>query len=178
MSVFEYPPGSLTQPYPHVPFVADWDNDGDTDIYGWGYLGMHRFDNRALYGVGCPGSAGIPVLTLNDPSVGNGAFSISVWSGAPNAGAVLGISVVQTPTTACGLSIGVLPTELLLPMGALGFTTLTLSGTASMALPIPVVPALHGVHLFAQWAIADPAGAFSFGGANYALSRGRTIILW
>jgi hypothetical protein len=181
MTVFEFPPGPFPGPtggVPPLPFVADWDGDGDTDFFGRFGDGHHWFENAAIFGAGCAGSTGVPAITINDPSLGNAGFAISLTGATAGNPAVLGMSTASTPSTGCGLEIGILPGQLLLPSGPIGFTVVGLGGNASVNLPIPPVPALHGATVFAQWAVTDPAGAFTAGGANYALSPGRMIILW
>jgi hypothetical protein len=179
MTVFEFlPVVGQAQPGPYYPYMADWDSDGDVDFYGGSLDGMHWFENRALFGAGCPGTTGVPAITINSPDLGNAGFAIGLANALPNAPAILAVSVAQAMSPACGISVGLLPGEIIVPLGSIGYATVSPGGTASVSLPLPAIPQLHGLTLFAQWAVADNSGAFSIGGASYALSRGRTIVLW
>jgi hypothetical protein len=46
-------------------------------------------------------------------------------------------------------------------------------GSGSVSLPVPAVPALAGLPVFAQWAVGDPAGPF----AGLTLTGGLKIVV-
>lgn len=156
---------------------ADFDGDGDVDFVGVPVPGGLAWfvENRALYGAGCAGAAGVPRIDSGAAALGNAGFALSVASAAPGAPALLGVSLGASYPIGCGPLLDLAPGVLLLPAGAAGLAVTDAAGAASVALPLPAAPALVGTVVRAQWAVLDPSG--SFAGA-FALSRGRTLTLW
>jgi hypothetical protein len=62
------------------------------------------------------------------------------------------------------------PASLILPAGSLGFMTTDAAGAASLPLPLPNAPALQGLSVYTQWAVAD--------GATLALSPVLRVLIW
>lgn len=158
---------------------GDLDGDGDTDfliIEFASYLsGIHIVENRAHYGAGCAGGAGMPLATITNPTLGAAAFSVGLANAAPSSLAVLLLSANPANSSSCGLQVDIAPNALILVNGQLiaGLTSATGSGLWST--PVPNQPALAGIVVYAQWAILDPVGAFVYGGVNIALSEGRAV---
>jgi hypothetical protein len=67
--------------------------------------------------------------------------------------------------------------SLLLPLPGPGATWTDANGAASIALPIPNLPFLSGVAVYAQWAVADPAGGLGPAGATFSATPARTVLI-
>lgn len=121
------------------------------------------------YGSGCPGSAGVPEMTVQSPPLQGTTFSLAIANLPPSPGIV---------AVVLGLSneVGGLP--MALDLGFIGlpgctlrcaldsvFTLSTSGGSASYQAPIPVNPALQGVSFYNQVLSIDPAAGNPFGGA-------------
>ncbi len=169
----------LTQPSPGVSvahLLRDLDLDGDADLLGTTTAGfMTRLDNTAELGGGCSGSTAAGLVSTPG-ALGSASFVIQV-SGAPNAPVVLGLSTQLAPSAACGPQIDLGSTNLILPHGQLGFGATGPGGLFTLSIPLPSVPALAGAY-FAQAAVLDPTGPFHLGGASFALTNARTILLF
>jgi hypothetical protein len=159
---------------------ADYDQDGDVDFIGLpaNWLDAVYLDNTAIFGDGCPGTAGVPVFTQGNLAIGNAGYALSVSGANPSSFAVLGLSLGKSPVAGCGVLLDLSPSQLVLPTVGLGTTTTDLNGAATVALPLPAVPGLAGVTAYAQWFVADPVGGLVVGAGTYAASRARTLILW
>jgi ELWxxDGT repeat protein len=125
------------------------------------------------WGTGCRGTGGlVPRIegVGGAPVPGNASFGVEVQNALPLASAwlVLGFSPVELPLGGgCSLYVNLAPIALLFPRVTSG------AGVATVALPVPLDPLLIGVQLFAQWAIADPAGGFS----GLALTGGLKVVI-
>jgi hypothetical protein len=126
-----------------------------------------------LYGSGCAGVAGVPLLRSNGlPALGNANFRVGVESAAPSALAVLWWSSAAAALPiagACSLMVDPAPG---LPV-QVSFTTP--AGARSEALPIPNSLALVGAELFCQWLLEDAAGTALPGFLGLAMSRGGRV---
>ncbi len=161
--------------YPSMAHVSDFDNDGDLDVLAANVSAPQQFYfcNRSSRGTGCPGTLGAPVLSHGLANVGNTLHSLSVSGAAPNAAAVIAVSLGMNanPLNTCGVYIDNLASTLYLPSATSAL------GTFNWPMPIPNNPLLHGVPFFAQAAVLDPTGP-NLGGLNLALTPARTIIVW
>ncbi len=158
--------------------AADFDGDGDPDVFGAPWFGqsMLALDNLALYGSGCGGATGVPILTSGPAYLGNSGYALGLLGAAASAPAVFGLSLATAPASGCALLIDLTAGNLLLPdtTGA-GFVATNVVGIAALPLPIPAIPALAGAKVYAQALVIDPTGLF---GGAYTLTRGRAITLW
>ena len=157
-----------------VQCCGDFDGDSDPDIFfvGGYYIGLCGYVsfNRSRYGQGCAAPGGIPPsITAGLPQLGNAGFSIGVAGAAPNAAAVLGLSLASLPPSPCGALVSLVPLSVILPSGLAGFATTNALGNATVPIPLPFVPALAGITVFAQWGVAAPSGL--------QLTQGATMIL-
>jgi hypothetical protein len=131
------------------------------------------------YGQGCAGSAGVPAILANTlPRLGTADFRIGVQNARPGAAATLFVSqqlaAIALPG-GCTAWIDPVPPELLLPApGAEATVPTNPGGSGFLAFSIPLDPALAGLSVFAQWAIADPLGALS---GSFALTQGLQILI-
>lgn len=158
--------------------VRDLDGDGDMDLL----LPVYAFyapptllylRNLAIFGEGCSGSAGVPTASIGAPYPGNPDFAISVSGAAPFAPAICGISLATSIPSPCGLLIDINPGSLVLPDPMSGVTMTDALGFGAITGSVP--PSFSGIRVFVQWAVWDPAAAFSYGGADFSLSPGRTM---
>jgi hypothetical protein len=133
-------------------------------------LGVSGGADVTPFASGCPGSLGVPLLAANSaPSLGNAGFGLDASLLPANALTFLGLSFGRTLTDlgpACALYLGA--PVILVSTGANG------GGVASYALPIPNVPSLAGVRLFAQAADIDVGGAYL---GAFAFTRGLDLRL-
>lgn len=158
--------------------AADFDGDGDPDVFGAPWFGQSSLalDNLALYGAGCGGAAGVPTLTSGAAYLGNSGYTLGLLGAAASAPALFGLSLAPALTAGCAPLIDLSAANLLLPDATgFGFGATDALGIATLPLPIPAIPALAGAKFYAQAAVLDPAGAFA---GSLALTRGRAITLW
>lgn len=131
----------------------------------WQVIDAPCFAGNVPYGVGCPGSNGVPPLmvTAGTPSIPSPAYTLLMLGGLPNAPVVLGLSLDNQ------LFGGALPLPVdLTSAGAPGcnlwaswdlplpFLT-NANGIASWTVSVPNDPALNHAKLFFQWLGIDPA---------------------
>jgi hypothetical protein len=119
------------------------------------------------YGPGCNGSAGLPVLTSSDPYVGNRGFALHLLSARPASPALIAFSraLVYRPLPGgCTLYLG--------DTAAVLFAT-TRTGSAVWHSAIAATAALHGITVYAQAAVLDPAAA----GLGIAFSSSRELFI-
>lgn len=134
------------------------------------YVGSGSAALFGLYGQGCVGSNGVPLMRSNSlPFVGNAQFRLGVADTVPGALVALafGNAPAQVPIVA--------PCDLLVEVSAglpltIGFANA--NGAHITSVPIANVPALVGVELYCQWLVNDPMGAPLPGFAGLATSRG------
>ena len=120
------------------------------------------------FGTGCPGAAGVPLLSaIGVPRAGNRRFGIWLSNAHGGAFTVLGFDW-QTASIPFGGCTVLLPTPVFLGAFADPF------GNVMVPLPLPADPALHGLVLHVQATSLDPAGAL-FGMA--ALTAGLRLVL-
>ena len=128
-----------------------------------------------LYGAGCAGTSGVPVMRHNGlPQLGNANFRIGVEQAAPTALAALWFSNAQAQIPivgGCSLLID--------PLAGLPawFSVTSTIGTRIETLAIPNVPSLANAQLVCQWLIDDPAGTPLPGFQGLATSRGALITI-
>jgi hypothetical protein len=139
------------------------------------YLGSGTTAAFSLYGAGCSGTAGVPVMRSNGvPQLGNANFRIGVESAAPQSIAALWFSgaTAQLPIVgSCALLVD--PS-----MGLPVWLSVTSSlGVRIESLPIPNVPSLAGSQLFCQWIIDDAQGTPLPPFLGLAMSRGARLTL-
>ena len=157
--------------------TGNFDGDEDPDLFvidgSTAAIGLLR--NQARYGLGCAGPGMVPPRLRTDlPVPGNGAFTLRLEGAMPFAPAVLGLSLAPAPTSAgCQVLIDFTSPNLIVPFGTFGITSTDATGAASIPLPIPNDPLLHGVPTYAQWGAVDPAAP-----AGVALTQGAKIVLW
>jgi hypothetical protein len=160
-------------PQPYISTITggliDLDGDGDLDQLvpsptGTGY---QRFENLAIYGSACSGSAGAPDLDIGSAIPGNAAFDVTMNGALPNTLAVLFVSLAGQPAP-CGPQFDA--SQLLGP-GLIATTGA--AGTAVWPLPLPAGLPVGPFHL--QAVALDPAGALSLGGVVLSATRGRTM---
>jgi hypothetical protein len=129
----------------------------------------------ALFGSGCPGTAGVPQVAVQGlPVLGNATFRVGVTDAAPGRFALLLISAGSAFVPLSGSCVLLvdfaqsLPGPLLVTNG---------QGRAIATLPVPGDPALAGFQAFLQWGIDDPLGAPLAGVAGVALTGGAIATL-
>jgi hypothetical protein len=161
----------------HAYALADFDRDGDVDAYGAPRVGVNvlHMTNEAFFGAGCPGAAGVPVLTTGTFEGGNLGFSLNLAGAAPNAPAVFAVSLGRAPAVPCGILVDVSAGNLLLPGAGYGVVTTDAAGNASLPLPIPVGSIPAGAVFYLQAATVDPTGGFL---GQWALSGGVALTFW
>jgi hypothetical protein len=120
------------------------------------------------FGQGCAGTRGLPVLTSNEPFLGNLGFGLDVLSAALNAPCVFALSD-GTQSLAVGGGCTFYLTNVLAPSIALTNAT----GFASAVYGLPFDPTLRGILLYAQAFVVDARGGF----AGLAFSAGRRLVL-
>lgn len=119
------------------------------------------------YGRGCGGSRGEPVLTNNDPRLGNQGFRLDLHSVRASTPCAFGLSLRPGAT-----SVG--PCTLLLDAAVITLpATSTASGFATTSFAMPFDLRLRGLRVYAQ-ALAIEANPSVFG---FALSAGRELRL-
>jgi hypothetical protein len=93
---------------------------------------------------------------------------------------VFGLSLSLGSVTAgpCSIGLSVVPGQLLLPSGPLGFVVADAAGIATINLPIPANPALAGAPFLAQWLAQGLGGPINYAGSSWVLSSLRRIVVW
>lgn len=166
---------------PSTPIAAtDRDGDGDPEFVLTHAVGpvvnLVRVASNAVYAPGCAGSGGVaPQLRLGTAQRGNASFAIGLTGAPPFALSLLGLSAAPAAGGACGVSVDL--GALILPLPGPGATWANALGEASIALPIPSLPALANVAVYAQWAVMDPAGGLMTPGATFSASQAHTILI-
>lgn len=119
-----------------------------------GSLPIAAILNPALesFGVGCPGTAGLPELSASAPLLGTN-LDYTLEHARPFAPCLFALAV--------GTSRSVLPSGCVLHVGSGAvalFTAAAGNGVAQQTLPLPLDPTLAGLRIGAQTLVLDPAG--------------------
>ncbi len=131
----------------------------------WLYGALTPATNQPL-GTACRGTSGLPILTTNDPVLGNPGFTLDLLSARPSSLCVFALSA-NPQTLALGGGCTLYLEEPLIPLPALSNG----AGFATARLTLPLEVAWRGLPLYAQAVVADPLGPV-FG---LAFSAGRTL---
>ncbi len=116
------------------------------------------------YGVGCAGTAGVPVLdALDDCPPSPGSVDLTLSSGAPSSLAVLGFGLDQTslPLFGCNVLVGQVQVTVVV----------VLDGTGAGSFSLPVPPGVAGFEFTTQAYVLDAAGPQGFAATNGLLVR-------
>ena len=119
-----------------------------------------------FYGLGCPGTNGIPNIVTNSlPVLGNPDFRIGIQNARPASAATLFLSAAQAQIPIGGgffAWVDVFPPSLLLPAPATQSTLTTSAfGSGFFSFAIPNLATIGGLHLYAEWVVFDPLGALN-----------------
>lgn len=162
-------------------FFGDLDGDGDTDMLcverNGLSSGIQTVENRARYGVGCPGSLGVPQITNSAPVVGPPPLSVGLANARPGSAAFLVLSFFPTPIAGCGILVSTAPADLILLNGQMPVALVSPAGTATIVGGSSIAAPLVGFSFAAQWAVLDPLGTFAVGATSLALSPGRVMTI-
>lgn len=133
----------------------------------WLYGPVTRATSQPI-GNGCPGSNGPPVLTSNDPYLGNPALRLELLSGRASSVCLFGLSTgtQSLPIGPCTLYLRDPITALVAPTNWAGFAE-----SAPFALPLDI--SLRGATVYAQAFVMDPQGPM----LGMAFSQGRRLVL-
>jgi cytochrome c peroxidase len=133
-------------------------------------LGSTAGRRNVLFGSGTPGVAGVPGVIAHVPAhVGNAQHKLGLYDAAPSAPALLLVALAPLPGAVIGgttFNLDLSTLLLILPTNTDGH------GVASVSLPVPGNPALAGLKVYADWAVADaatPAGFATTQGVEIAL---------
>ncbi len=119
-------------------------------------------------GVGCTGTKGPPLLTSNEPNLGNPAFLLDLLSARPaSVCAFLLADRQQSLPLPGGCTVHVDGTLILLP------ALTNASGFATTSLAVPLDVALRGGAFYAQAMVIDPQGPVT----GLAFSAGRKLVI-
>lgn len=151
---------------------GDLDRDGDPDVL-WierslFSSGAHVIENRARYGIGCAGAAGIPDISHTTPALGAPVFTIGISGAAPNQLAALLLSFRPAPVAGCGIAVSIAPLDLILPNGQVPLLPTSPTGDAAFFAAIPNLPALAGLILYSQWLVLDAQGTLPISNLLFA----------
>ncbi|HZN37585.1 MAG TPA: hypothetical protein VFD82_02210 [Planctomycetota bacterium] len=139
------------------------------------YLGGGTTASFTIYGAGCSGTSGVPVMRSNGlPTLGNLNFRIGVESAAPQSIAALWFSGAAAQLPIVGACTLLVDPSTGLPVWLSVTSPL---GVRIESLPIPNVPSLAGGQLFCQWLIDDSQGAPLPPLQGLAMSRGARLTL-
>jgi hypothetical protein len=132
--------------------------------------GRVAFATWFAFGTGLPGAAGVPGLGLDGPPLlGRRPVTVGLWQARPGAAAFLALSLTAFPDGVVPLAGGWAHVALdaLFPLAC------DAGGRAQLPLGvIPDEPALRGLRVHAQAAVADPAAV-----QGLALTPGLTVVL-
>ncbi len=135
----------LDQFFRNSPLCAPW------------YLGPNDRAFVGLYGDGCAGAVGVPVIQASGlPTLGNAGFRVQLTGAGPQRPAVLLLSAGRAQLPLAGAC-----TALVDPLQAFPsvFVLTAPQGRAQFAMPVPNAAGLIGFEVFGQWLVEDPAGA-------------------
>jgi hypothetical protein len=122
------------------------------------------------YGKGTPGTSGLtPQLSSIRPQLGNLGFGLDLQCAKPSTVAFLQLGLGSGSFPLQGIEVLLSPTQLVILLQGL----VSAQGTARFPLPIPNLPALAGLPVFAQSAVVDnggPAGLSASRGLRFAVS--------
>jgi hypothetical protein len=105
------------------------------------------------FGSGCAGSSGPPVLTSDDPYLGNPAFRMRLGAARPSAACLFGLSgtTLSLPIGPCTLYLG--NPWLMAPV-----VSTSMGAAASPPLGLPLDVGLRGSKAYGQAFVLDPSG--------------------
>ena len=108
-----------------------------------------------VFGLGCPGrSGGIPAAGADGlPTVGNVTFAFTLGGARPATLAALHLSLTAGTLAFPPCTVHLLPPYATVPIATDG------TGQAMVAAPLPALPELAGLALFAQWSVLDAVQA-------------------
>ena len=158
--------------------VGDINGDNLMDLaYGAYGFGVHSYvqSGGSSTGPGWPGTGGfVPLASTfgGEPYGGNAAFGLSLTNAAGGLSAILAAGDVPGPVGLPGVPGATLWVNPFLSSQLLLIEGMTSAGgpgqgSWSIPAPIPFTPSFAGVHVFAQFGIADPGAA-----GGLALSNG------
>jgi hypothetical protein len=131
------------------------------------FFGAARDASAQPIGIGCLGTAGVPVLGSSVPYVGSREFGLDLGRARPAAPALLGLSpTTRTLPLGSGCSLYLVDPSLV-------FAVTSGTGFASQRMTVPANPALRGSILFAQAVVLDPQSVF----AGLAFTSGLALTL-
>lgn len=148
----------LDQFFRTSPFATPW------------YVGPNQSAQFLLYGAGCGGAAGVPVVGANSlPWVGNASFRLQLGDAAPGRPAMLFLSGGSGNVPVVGSCAALIDPLRAFPSVAV---TTSAQGRALFAMPVPAEPTLAGFEVYGQWFVEDPTGTPLPPLAGLAVSRG------
>lgn len=108
-----------------------------------------------VFGRGCPGSSGgVPGAAADGlPTVGNTAFALTLTGARPATLAAAHLSLAAGTLAFPPCTAHLLPPYTTVPTATDG------GGRAAVTAPIPALPELAGLEVFAQWSVLDTVGA-------------------
>lgn len=161
----------------NVYALADEDGDGRKDAIACATSGFSAF---ALYdqtriGPGVVGQTNAaPRTRTGIATPGNPAYFVGVTGGAAHATALAGVSLGLIPAPdAFGNLLDLSPGALLYPSGAAGVFQTDAAGDVTWWTSLPPPPALVGLTVFLEWAVAD-----SVVSTGFSLTPARKIVVW
>lgn len=118
------------------------------------------------FGQGCAGTAPGLVLRGDQPYLDNRACSLELTGPVPGGACLFALSATtqQTPLGGCTLYLG---------PGEVRFAVANVFGVARLPLPVPPLPVLRGLSVYAQGAQLDPLGPF--GGLSFSAGWQLTV---
>lgn len=126
----------------------------------------------ATFGIGTPGSGGLPprAVALAPAFLGNPRCTVGIADCAPGAlpFVLFDVAAAPLPTIVLGHALHLAQTPAMTVVAGLGptFGTGPGGGFGSVALALPGDPSFAGFTLFGQWLVVDPAGPMGFSSSN------------